>query len=168
MPPAPHARAAPRSGPPRFLVIGGVAAGAVLLLLSLLLRGSPPQILSVQFPQQIVAGAGYASGIVHFRAPKSDIAMARFDVLQATSFTPFSFPVAGTGRREGGIAFSVQSPIPQRVTLRAVLVDRNGRASNPVPFTFDVQPAPAAVPRRRDGRGVEFQAPNGFRFRVPR
>lgn len=125
----------------------------------------------MQFPGQIVAGGGPGYGMVFFKAPKSDVATAKFDVLSATNFQPFSFAVQGVAeKREGTVQFYVQSAIPQRVTLKAILVDRAGKQSNAVPFTFNVvPPAPSSSSpnRRRPGRSLEFQSPNGMRFQVP-
>lgn len=170
--PAPAVASVPPRRPiPRgWLVAGAVGALLFLLLASGVFRSPGPQILSVQFPGQIVAGGGPGYGTVFFKAPKSDIATAKFDVLSATNFQPFTFAVQGVAeKREGAFTFYVQSPIPQRVTLKAILVDRNGKASNAVPFAFVVvQPAPSSAPnRRRPGRSMEFQSPNGIRFQVP-
>ncbi len=165
-------RAAPkrRVGP---LAIGAAVAVLIGLLVAFgAFRAAPPQILSVQFPTRIFADNQRANGTVFFRARKNDIASARFDVLQAGSFPPFSFPIQGaTAKKEGNISFYLHTPIPQRITLRAVLIDSSGHESNPVPFSFDVVPPPPAavsVPRRKppNPRGFEIQAPNGYRFKV--
>jgi hypothetical protein len=135
---------------PRAAIYAGVALVATIFFFSLFARSPAPQILSVQFPGQIAAGGGPGYGTVFFKAPKSDIATARFDVVSAVNFQPFSFAATGVAdRREGSVGFYVQSGIPQRVTLKATLVDRNGKPSNPVVFTFDVVPARAPATNYR-------------------
>ena len=151
--------------------------GAAALLLGLLVvfgafRSSAPQIVSVQFPSQILANNEPAQGVILFKANKTELAAARFDVIQAASFSPLSLPVRSGGEKQGSFGFSLQTAVPQHVVLQAVLIDRAGRESHPMKFSFDVAPAPVTAPaagRRRSGqRGVEIQAPNGFRFRLPR
>ncbi|MEO8433059.1 MAG: toll/interleukin-1 receptor domain-containing protein [Acidobacteriota bacterium] len=156
------------------LVIGAAVAAVLLVLILLgVFRSAPPQILSVQFPTRIYADNQPASGMVFFRARKNDIASARFDVLQSAGFPPFSFSVQGApAKRDGSISFYIHTPIVQRMTLRAVLLDSAGHESNQVPFSFDVVPVPPPaanfVPKHRfpTPRGFEVQAPNGFRFKV--
>ncbi|MDQ6892666.1 MAG: TIR domain-containing protein [Acidobacteriota bacterium] len=175
----PHAQPAVPPGvsrPGKFRPIPLAATGAVLIgvLVALgVFKASPPQILSVQFPARIWANATRASGVIFFRTKKSDVASARFDVVSAASFPPISFSVQGVeGRREGSFGFYLQTGTPQRITLKAVITDRAGHDSNPVPFTFEAVPvpvAPAAPPpapvnRGRRGR-VDVQVPN-FHFRV--
>jgi len=124
----------------------GVAAAVILGILAALgvFKSSPPQVLSVQFPGRIWANSTPASGMVFFRTKKSDIASVRFDVISAVSFPPISFSVQGVeGKREGSFGFYLKTGTPQRITLKAVLTDRAGHDSNPVPFSFDAVPVPA-------------------------
>ena len=126
--------------------------------------------MSLQFPSQIFANS-QAQGVILFKTKNADLAAARFDVVQAASFPPLSFPVR-SAEKEGSFGFTLQAAVPQHVVLQAVLIDHAGRESKPVRFSFDVAPAPVTAPaagRRRSGpRGIEIQAPNGFRFRLPR
>ncbi|HEY6049888.1 MAG TPA: hypothetical protein VIZ58_01470, partial [Thermoanaerobaculia bacterium] len=132
------------------------------------------QLLSVQYPSRIWANATPASGTIFFRTKKADIASCRFDVVSATSFPPISFSVQGVvGKREGSFGFYLQTGLPQRITLKAVITDRAGHDSNPVPFSFEAvavpvapAPPPAPAPSTR-GRRPRFdvQVPN-FQFRV--
>lgn len=163
--PAPPAAA--RQRVPLSVIAGGVVlVVALYFLYAKVLSSPPPQILSVQFPQQI-GTTGRAYGTVFFRAPKADLATARFNVLSAVNFPGFSFPIQGVaGKREGAVSFYIQSPIPQHITLKAVLIDRRGHESNPVPFGFDVQ-AFAAAPPSNAAPNNRRKAPNGFRFNVP-
>jgi len=174
------AQPAPRPGAPRPGKLRpiqlGVAAAVLLGILAALgvFKASPPQLLSVQFPGRIWANGQPASGVIFFRTKKSDLASCRFDVVAASSFPPISFSVQGVaGRREGSFGFYLQTPIAQRITLKAVITDRAGHDSNPVPFTFEAVPVPAApvappppapVNRGRRPR-VDVQVPN-FHFRV--
>ena len=124
----------------------GVAAAVILGILVALgvFKSSPPQVLSVQFPGRIWANSTPASGVVFFRTKKSDVASVRFDVISAVSFPPISFSVQGVeGKREGSFGFYLKTGTPQRITLKAVLTDRAGHDSNPVPFSFDAVPVPA-------------------------
>jgi len=165
----------PRSRAP-WIVAGAAAFLLAIVFVSLASRAPAPQILSVQFPNRIYANNTPAHGAVFFKSRKGDIATARFDVVSASSFPSFSFPVQGVaGLKEGSIGFFLHTPLPQRITLKATLIDASGRESNPVPFAFDAVAAPVAAPvappqplprRRTNSRGFEIQAPNGFRFKV--
>ena len=91
----------PAPAPPKGfrpgLVIGGAAVLLGVLAVFGAFRGSAPQIVSVQFPTQIFANDQQAQGLLFFRTKKSDVAAARFDVISATTFTPFSFPIRAAG-----------------------------------------------------------------------
>jgi TIR domain len=52
-------------------------------------------------------------------------------------FRPIPLAAAGAG-------FYLQTGIPQRITLKAVITDRAGHDSNPVPFSFEAVPVPVA------------------------
>jgi hypothetical protein len=149
----------------------GIAAGiAFLYIVAAIARGGPPHILSVQFPTAIYAGQR-ATGIVTFEDAKKGVASARFNVLEATNFQGFAFPTPQVaGRANGTISFWIMTPTPQHIALQAVLVDSAGRASKPVPFAFDVQTPPSTgrPSRGRATRDWSIEAPNGFRFKIPR
>ncbi len=175
-PPArPSGAAATPAAPAGKLRPAHLLAGAAVLLGLLVVFGlfhsSAPQIVSLQFPSQIFANNQPAQGVILFKTSKADLAAARFDVVQAANFPPISFPLRSVGQKEGSVGFFLQTSVPQHVVLQAVLIDRAGRESRPVKFAFDVAPAPVNAPaaRRKYGpRGIEIQAPNGFRFRLPR
>jgi hypothetical protein len=162
--------AAPRPGKLRPIQLG-VAAAVVLGILAALgvFKASPPQLLSVQFPSRIWANGTPASGVIFFRTKKSDVASCRFDVVTATSFPPISFSVQGVeGRRDGSFGFYLQTGTPQRITLKAVITDRAGHDSNPVPFTFEavaVPVAPVAPPPAPVYRGRRSIPVPNFPFR---
>jgi hypothetical protein len=92
-------------------------------------------------------------------------------VISASNFFPFSFPIAAHGVKDGSAGFYLQTTVPQRVTLQAVVVDAAGRSSPPIRFTFESQAPPAAAPAptpqrgKTTRRGFEIQAPNGYRFK---
>jgi hypothetical protein len=166
---APSAPSAPSAGPRSRPVRIGAAAAVILggLVALGVFKSSPPQVLSVQFPARIWANNTPASGTIFFKTKKSDVASARFDVVSAASFPPISFSVQGVeGKRDGSFGFYLQTGTAQRITLKAVLTDRAGHDSNPVPFTFEAVPAPVtpATPPSRRPR-VDVQVPN-FHFRV--
>jgi len=168
-PPAPPPGAVPvnpgKSRPMRIGVAAAVILGGLVALG--VFKSSPPQVLSVQFPARIWANNTPASGTIFFKTKKSDVASARFDVISAASFPPISFSVQGVeGKRDGSFGFYLQTGTAQRITLKAVLTDRAGHDSNPVPFTFEAVPAPVTpvTPPARRSR-VDVQVPN-FRFRV--
>jgi hypothetical protein len=162
---------------PRGIGKGKIAMGvAVLALLAYvgisIARASAPHILSVQFPTTVYAGQR-ATGAIAFEDAKKGVASARFNVIEAMNFQGFAFPTPqAAGRISGTISFWLQAASPQHIVLQAVLVDPSGRASKPVPFAFDVQTPPPAGPSsskgRRPTRDWSIEAPNGFKFRVPR
>lgn len=149
-------------------ILGGVAAAAFLVFS--VARASAPHILSVQFPTTIYAGQ-QATGTIAFEDAKKGVATARLDVVEATNFSGFAFPTPqAAGRTSGTISFWLVSPTPQHIVLQAVLVDPSGRQSKPVPFAFNVQTPPSVgLPKgRRSTRDWSIEAPNGFRFKIPR
>jgi hypothetical protein len=161
----PATAAPPRSVSPRALAV--IAAAALLVGLGAFLasRGHSPRIESIQFPAAITAGQR-ANGIIHFTDKKGDAALVKFDVLRGTSFRPWSMELAGmTGRTAGSYGFWLSSPTVERVEMTATIVDTDGRRSNAYRFAFDVQPAPVR-PAPGKKKAFEFQAPNGFRFKV--
>lgn len=95
----------------------------------------------------------------------------RLRSLQATQFQNFAFAPPVAGQKSGDFSFWIRSAIPQRITLQAVLIDKEGKRSRPVPFSFDVHPAPrpaTSARQRPKPRKPSFtiEAPNGMRFKV--
>jgi TIR domain len=159
--PAPYPRGAQGASPRAIAAIGVVAlvvgGGAFFAT-----RGHSPQIVSIQFPSSIPAGQR-GNGVLQFRDKKGDASLVRFDVLQGSSFKPWTMELPGVaGRDSGSYAFWLSSPVAEHVVLQATVIDNEGRKSSPVSFSFDVLP-PNRSPRKK---GFEIQAPNGFRFKV--
>ncbi len=99
---------------------------------------SAPEIVGIEFPEEIEANGEEVIGYVAFRDPDGDIVEARFEVVEATLFEPFRFDPEVQGVREGKFPFAVFAVLPQDVTLRVVLVDAQGNESEPVEFRFRV------------------------------
>jgi hypothetical protein len=99
--------------------------------------GSAPQITLLDFPKEIKADGTPVSGFIFFKDPDGDVVRAEFLVVQATDFQPFSLDLKVKGAKEGVIEFQISTKTPQRVVLRAVLVDEAGNRSAPWEFAFE-------------------------------
>lgn len=97
---------------------------------------SAPEIVKIEFPEEIEADGEEVIGYVHFRDPEGDVVEARFEVVEATLFEPFRFDPEVRGRKEGRFPFAIFVMLPQEITLRVVLVDAQGNTSRPVEFRF--------------------------------
>lgn len=95
-----------------------------------------PEVLSVEFPEEIPADGSEVAGSVAFRDPDGDVIEARFEVVEAELFDSFRFDPNVEGRREGEFTFVIFSFIPQEIVLRVVLVDRAGHRSEPFELRF--------------------------------
>ena len=164
-PPAPP-REIPPFVPPyrprkRGLVAVGIAFAALAVLYPTVLRKAPPEIVAVNFPASIGAGGRDVGGTVQFKTGHDPIAQAQFEVVEAQSFDPFTIQPRGiAGQKQGSFAFSIHSSIPQRVTLKATLIDAEGRKSSPVSFSFEAK-------KTTGKRGIEIEMPQGFKFTIP-
>lgn len=101
--------------------------------------GSPlsPEILGVDLRTTIPADGSKTFGAVRFRDSDGDIVQARFDVVEAVDFSPFSFNPKVKGQTTGSFPFFVFSKIAQKVRLRLTLIDEAGNRSLPVEFGFE-------------------------------
>ncbi|MFN2384955.1 MAG: toll/interleukin-1 receptor domain-containing protein [Thermoanaerobaculia bacterium] len=152
--------AEPRRRRPLLWIAAAAAALALVGFFSL--RGSPPEIVGLTFPDAITAGTRGASGSIQFRDPGADVLSAEFEVVEASEFQPFRVGAPVKGQKIGSIPFRVASGVPQKVTLQARLVDADGRRSEPFLFTFEVRnPAPT---RRRPTWTIDTPR---FRIGVP-
>lgn len=160
---APFDRALPAQPRRRRALLWVAAAAAVLALVGFLsLRGSPPEIVALTFPDAITAGTRGASGSIQFRDPGADVVSAEFEVLEASEFQPLRVEAPVRGQKTGSFSFRLASSVPQKVTLQARLVDGDDRRSDPVRFSFEVKkPEPS---RRRPTWTIETPR---FRFPVP-
>jgi hypothetical protein len=142
-------------------LVWAVAAAALLLLAAIFYpRGSPPEIVQLRFPDSIGTSRG-GSGSIEFRDEEGDVVSAQFDVVEASEFQPIRIDVPANGQKAGRLPFSLQSAVPQKVTLEATLIDRAGRRSDPVRFSFEVK-------RASTGKRPSFTVDTPhFRFRVP-
>jgi hypothetical protein len=95
-----------------------------------------PEVLSVEFPEEIPADGSEVSGKVRFRDPDADVIEARFEVVEAELFDSFRFNPHVEGQSEGEFVFMIFSFFPQEIALRVVLVDRAGHRSEPFEFRF--------------------------------
>jgi len=97
-----------------------------------------PEIVSIDFPETISANGKNVKGAVWYKDNQGDIVKIRFDVVQASRFSPFRFePDYVKGKTSGGIGFSIHSDRRQIVTLKVTLIDRQGNRSDSVTFTFE-------------------------------
>lgn len=165
-PPATPPREIPPLVPPyrerkRGLIAVGIAFAALAVLYPTVLRKAPPEIVAVNFPSSIGAGSRNVGGTIQFKTGHDPIAQAQFDVVEAQSFDPFTIQPRGiSGQKQGSFSFSIHSSIPQQVTLKATLIDSEGRRSRPVSFSFEAQKAAQ--------RGFEIETPHGFKFKIPK
>jgi len=124
----------------------------LLMIFSLLIgvwgqTSSPPEIVFIDFPNQIQADGSKVSGFVGFKDPDGDLARAEFAVVQAKDFQPFTVDLKNLkGVKEGVFEFQIATQTPQRVVLQVVLVDEAGNRSTPKEFWFEAvgpgQPPP--------------------------
>jgi len=97
---------------------------------------SAPRVTAVDFPEKIRADGVKRWGRVQFHDHDGDITHARFDVVDALSFTPFSFEPDVNGKTSGVFDFRIWASMAQEVTLRVTLIDRRGNSSEPHYFSF--------------------------------
>ncbi len=140
-----------------------VAAAVIAAVYFFFLRKEPPEIKAVNFPPVIVAGNRDTVGTVQFAAGQDDVAEARFEVIAAERFEPFTVRPPGGDVQQGSFPFRIRSSTPQQVTLRATLIDAQGRRSRPVSFSFEVRKAAAAGRER----SIEIPLPQGLRLKLP-
>lgn len=98
--------------------------------------GSPPEILFIDFPNEIKADGNPVNGLVGFKDPDGDVARADFTVVAATDFQPFSVTPHVKGQKEGAFEFQIATKTAQRVILRVTLSDEAGNRSAPQDFSF--------------------------------
>lgn len=122
----------------RFYLLAAAGVLACFAVLSFTRRGSPPEIVALDFPTSVTAGSR-TSGSLQFRDLQGDIVSARFAVVEAQEFEPMTLDPRVQGRTAGRFAFALRSPVPQRVTLEATLVDARGRKSDPFRFSFEAK-----------------------------
>jgi len=98
---------------------------------------SRPEVLAIEFPNQIHADGQKVSGTVRFRDPDADIVEVRFEVVKARIFNPFAFDPGIRGQKEGSLSFFVFTYFPQEVILHVTLIDAQSHTSDPVEFSFE-------------------------------
>jgi len=120
-----------------LLLAGIVALATSSLLIFAPAQGSKPEILSIDFPQQILADGSENIGYVFFKDPDGDIIKATFDVVKAVDFQSFSIDPKVKGQKEGAFQFIIATKTPQQVTLKVTLTDEAGNESEPKEFSFE-------------------------------
>ncbi len=95
-----------------------------------------PRVTLVEFPSVICTDGKKSRGYVSFFDPNGDIALVKFDVADAVSFTPFGFEPDVNGKTSGTFSFRIWASMAQEVTLRVTLIDRRGNRSEPYFFSF--------------------------------
>ena len=159
-PTIPPAQPAPLPARPAcFYLVAAAGVLACFAVLSFARRGSPPEIVALDFPDSVTAGSR-TSGSLQFRDLQGDIVSARFAVVEAQEFEPVTLDPRVSGQKAGRFAFALRSPVPQRVTLEATLVDARGRKSDPFRFSFE-----AKASGRKSQRGWTIETPK-FKFGI--
>lgn len=124
----------------RALLLIALAALGLLWLFAFRPAGpgtsSAPEIVKIEFPEEIEANGEEVIGYVSFRDPDGDVVEARFEVVEATLFESFRFDPEVQGMKEGRFPFVIFVMLPQEITLRVVLVDAQGNRSEPKEFRF--------------------------------
>jgi len=120
-------------------LLTGLAGGSEFTFAQQAGGGSPlaPEILFIDFPNTIASDGSREFGRVGFEDSDADIIQVRFEVVEATDFSSFSFNPKITGRTNGAFEFFIFSKIEQTVTLSVTLVDEAGNESFPAEFTFE-------------------------------
>jgi hypothetical protein len=121
----------------RFRIASGLLLSFSVLFWAVAQPSTAPQITFLDFPKEIKADGNPVSGFIGFKDPDKDIVRADFIVVQATDFQPFSYDPKVKGVQEGAFEFQISTKTPQRVVLRAVLVDEAGNKSAPWEFSFE-------------------------------
>ena len=100
---------------------------------------SAPVVREIQFPEEIVADGVQVDGLVRFSDADGDITSVRFEVVEATAFSPFSINLGNDamGIRSGEVSFGISTFFEQSITLRVTIFDAMGLASEPFDFTFN-------------------------------
>nr|BAL58748.1 hypothetical protein HGMM_OP2C296 [Candidatus Acetothermum autotrophicum] len=134
----------------------------LLYLVGTSAQGTAPQITLLDFPREIKADGTPVSGFIFFKDPDGDVVRAEFLVVQATDFQPFSLDLKVKGAKEGVVEFQLATKTPQRVILRAVLVDEAGNRSAPWEFAFDaIDPTRAGAILQVSPTSLSFSAEVG-------
>jgi len=106
-----------------------------------------PRVVSVSLPSAIASDGKRIAGSVRFEAPGRNLRVARFEVVRAQDFAPFSFDPEVYGQAAGTFKFYVYCNTPQKVTLRLTLRDADGRESTPRQFSFSCRERGGAIQR---------------------
>jgi hypothetical protein len=107
--------------------------------------GADPRVVSVSLPSAIASDGKRIAGSVRFEAPGRNLRVARFEVVRAQNFAPFSFDPGVYGQAAGTFKFYVYCNTPQKVTLRLTLRDADGRESTPRQFSFSCRERGGAI-----------------------
>lgn len=112
----------------------------------------PPKVVELFFPSTIPPDGSKQKGFIRFHVVDESVTLLQLEVLEAKDFTPQEFklgpsgqwdllPRSGDGRfREGRFEFELGSSTPQLlIRLRATLIDRRNRRSEPWDFSFSVE-----------------------------
>jgi len=136
---------------PKVLLIA-VAVALAFALFLLLKPSSIPVITAIKYPATIPADGSKVGGTIEFRDRNGDVEKVELVPVEAKNFTPALFDANVKGSKSGFIAFTAHSNIPQKVTLRATLIDSAGHRSKPMLFSFEavavnrVKPFPQTFP----------------------
>ena len=152
----------PRLKMNRKVLLISAAAGlafAIAFALFLLLKPpSIPEIVAIKYPATIPADGSNVAGTIEFRHRKGDVEKVELVPVEAKDFTPALFNGNVKGLKSGFISFTTHTKTPQKVTLRATLIDSKGRRSEPMLFSFEAMAAspppkrPSSPPPRRPWR----------------
>lgn len=98
-----------------------------------------PLVTSIDFPSIVSANRVAVEGSFQFEDQNGDVDFVFFSAIEAKSFTSFGFIPQVSGIKRGTIRFQITCFIPQAITARIMLVDKERHTSIPKEFTFVCQ-----------------------------
>ena len=97
--------------------------------------GLRPQIIGIDFPEEIHSNGERVSGYVSFYDPDADLSRANFEAVDCL-FSDFEFDPDVAGRTSGRFEFYICTYLTEHVALKVILYDRSGHKSEPYWLRF--------------------------------
>lgn len=130
-------------------------------------KAPAPEITSLVCPPRIAADGSEHIGIVKFRDPNGDVALATFEVKGELSAPPRTLNLLDNpkvhGQVEGSFEFTIATRVPQpKVTLKITLSDERNHYSKPEECSFEASSGPLSdLTVSLDSEGLPAQAQVG-------